>query len=166
MRKVIIIGCPGSGKSTFARKLNSITGLPVFYLDMIYHKPDRTTVSREEFDAKLSEIMKKEKWIIDGNYMRTMPIRIENADTIFWLDYPLEVCLQGIVERFGKPREDMPWVEREYDPEFMRFIREFDTTSKPKISTLLNVAQNKQIYIFKSRQEAQDFIDNYTRGAL
>ena len=63
MKKVIIIGCPGSGKSTFSRKLNNITGLPLFYLDMIFHKPDKTIYSQQEFDEKLSHIMELDEWI-------------------------------------------------------------------------------------------------------
>ena len=70
MKKVLILGCPGAGKSTFARKLRDKTGLPLYYLDMIWHKPDRTTITKQEFDAKLSEIIKQEEWIIDGNYGR------------------------------------------------------------------------------------------------
>ena len=72
MKKVLILGCPGAGKSTFARKLRDKTGLPLYYLDMIWHKPDRTTITKQEFDAKLSEIIKQEEWIIDGNYGRTL----------------------------------------------------------------------------------------------
>ena len=70
--KIMIIGSPGSGKSTFARKLRDKTGLPLFYLDMIKHKLDRTTISSEEFDKKLKEILVKSQWIIDGNYKRTL----------------------------------------------------------------------------------------------
>ena len=77
MKKVLVIGCAGAGKSTFARKLSEKTGLPLYYLDMIWHKADRTTVSTEEFDATLSEIMNKDQWILDGNYLRTMPLRLE-----------------------------------------------------------------------------------------
>ena len=64
MKKVLILGCPGAGKSTFARKLRDKTGLPLYYLDMIWHKPDRTTITKQEFDAKLSEIIKQEEWIM------------------------------------------------------------------------------------------------------
>lgn len=53
LNKVIVIGSPGAGKSTFSRKLRDVTGLPLYYLDMLWHKPDRTTISREEFDTKL-----------------------------------------------------------------------------------------------------------------
>lgn len=81
----MIIGCPGAGKSTFGRELAKITGLPLYHLDLIWHRADRTTVSREEFDMRLSEIMKQEKWIIDGNYKRTLPVRLKEADTVFFL---------------------------------------------------------------------------------
>lgn len=67
MKKVLVIGCPGAGKSTFAHKLSEKTGLPLCYLDMIWHKADRTTISAEEFDTTLSEIMNKDQWILDGN---------------------------------------------------------------------------------------------------
>lgn len=112
MKKVIVIGCPGSGKSTFSRKLHKITGLSLFYLDMIYHKPDKTTVSKAEFDEKLHEILEQEEWIIDGNYIRTLPLRLEQCDTVFWLDYPLEVCLQGIEMRFAGPGWICPGLRR------------------------------------------------------
>ena len=76
MRKVIVIGCPGAGKSTFARKLRDATNLPLYYLDMLWHKEDKTNISREEFDIKLNDILKKDKWIIDGNYLRTLEMRL------------------------------------------------------------------------------------------
>ena len=62
--KVLILGCPGAGKSTFARKLRDKTGLPLFYLDMIKHKLDRTTITSDEFDKKLREILDKSQWIM------------------------------------------------------------------------------------------------------
>ena len=122
MRKVIIIGSPGAGKSTFARKLREKTGLPLYYLDLIWHRPDQTNISREEFDTRLKEIMAEDRWIIDGNYLRTLEMRIQACDTIFLLDYPADVCLQGAEERIGTKREDLPWVEQEFDGEFRQWI--------------------------------------------
>ena len=101
MKKVIVIGSPGAGKSTFSRKLRDKTGLPLFYLDMIWHKPDKTNITREEFHEKLEEIMEKDAWIIDGNYQRTLEIRLQTCDTVFFLDYPVEVCLEGASSRIG-----------------------------------------------------------------
>ena len=57
--KILVIGSPGSGKSTFSRKLRDKIGLPLYYLDMIYHKPDRTTVTREEFDEKIKAFLNR-----------------------------------------------------------------------------------------------------------
>lgn len=68
MLKAIVIGSPGAGKSTFARKLRDATNLPLHYLDMLWHKPDQTNISTEEFEIRLAEILKRDKWIIDGNY--------------------------------------------------------------------------------------------------
>ena len=90
LRKVIIIGCPGAGKSTFARILSDKTHLPLYYLDMLWHKPDRTTVERNIFDNKLKEIVLGDKWIIDENYGRTLEMRIQACETIFLLDFPVE----------------------------------------------------------------------------
>lgn len=83
MNKVIVIGCPGAGKSTFARKLRDFIGLPLYYLDMLWHRPDKTNISREEFDIRLKEILETEKWIIDGNYGRTLETRKKIAIRCF-----------------------------------------------------------------------------------
>ena len=159
MKKVIIIGCPGAGKSTFARGLRDRTGLPLHYLDRLWHKPDKITVAKEEFDARLQSIMTEERWIIDGNYMRTMKMRMGACDTVFFLDYPLAVCLAGAEERVGKPREDMPWIETEFDKEFKQCILDFSKEQRPKILELLAGYQNqKNIVIFTARKEADQYL--------
>ena len=124
-QKAIIIGCPGAGKSTFARKLSDKMHLPLYYLDMLWHKPDRTTVDRNIFDEKLKEIVLKEKWIIDGNYGRTLEMRIQWCEAIFLLDSPVEECLVGAKSRIGKQRVDMPWIETEFYEEFKQWIMDF-----------------------------------------
>ena len=123
MDKAIIIGCPGSGKSVFGRKLNCITGLPLYHLDMMYWNEDRTTVAKEVFLDRLRAVMSSSKWIIDGNYGGSMEMRFKECDTVFFLDYPTEVCIQGVESRKGKPRSDMPWIENENtDEDFIDFI--------------------------------------------
>lgn len=163
MLKIIIIGSPGSGKSTFARKLRDITNLPLYYLDMLWHKKDRTNISREEFDEKLEKILKKDKWIIDGNYQRTIEMRLKECDTVFLMDYPLEVCLSGAEERVGKKREDLAWIEEKVDEEFKQIIVDFPKNKLPQIYKLLEKYQkNKNIVIFKSREEADNYIKKMT----
>lgn len=160
-KKAIVIGCPGAGKSTFSRQLRDRTGLPLYYLDMINHKPDRTTVSREEFDRRLCGIMSSDKWIIDGNYNRTLEMRFEKCDAVFLLDFPTEVCLAGAAERIGKKREDMPWTENELDGEFKQWILDFPRDGLPKIYELISKYKDKKaIYIFRSREDIKDYFEN------
>lgn len=160
MRKVIVIGSSGAGKSTFARKLRDKTGLPLYYLDMLWHKPDRTTVTREEFDAKLEKLLKQDQWILDGNFQRTLETRLMACDTVFLLDYPLEVCLVSVENRIGQKRDDMPWIETEFDLEFRQWIVNFQQKQLPQIYELLEkYLRQKDIVIFKSRQEADDYLD-------
>ncbi len=159
MKKVIVIGCPGSGKTTFAEKLNKYTGLPLYYLDAIWHRPDKTHIPREEFDERIIEIFSTDEWIIDGNYGRTIEMRLKECDTVFLFDLPTEVCLQGATERLGKGRYDLPWVEKELDSEFEGFIKEFSEKSLPRIYDLIEkYKEEKQVTIFKSREEADEYL--------
>lgn len=158
MKKVLVIGCPGAGKSVFSRKLRDRAGLPLYYLDMIWHRPDRTTISREAFDRKVGQIMETEQWILDGNYLRTLETRLASCDTVFFLDYPLEVCLQGAGARIGTPREDLPWVETEFDQEFRQWILDFARDQRPVILELLEkYREGRDVYIFSDRMDAEEF---------
>ena len=158
MKRIMIIGCPGSGKSTFARALAAKTGLPLYYLDMMYWNPDRTTKPKEEFRAALRETVALPEWIIDGNYGSTLEVRMEACDTVIFLDYPVAVCIAGVEERRGKPRPDMPWVEVEPDLEFIEFIKKYNEESRPKVIELLEKYKEKNIIIFKSRAEADEYL--------
>ena len=159
MKKAIIIGCPGSGKTTFAEKLRDKTGLPLFHLDAIWHKPDKTHIPREEFDERLSEILALDTWIIDGNYSRTVERRISACDTVFLFDLPTEVCLAGAVARLGKQRCDMPWIDTELDPKFRKEIENFRSENLPTVYALIDkYKEDKTIVIFKSREEADEFL--------
>ena len=159
MKKVIVVGCPGSGKSTFARKLQEKTGLPLYYLDMIWHKPDKTTLTQEEFDEKLHELIARDEWIIDGNYSRTLEPRLQACDTAFVLDLPLEVCLAGAQARVGTKRIDMPWEETELSQEFLNYILSFSQQQLPRLLQLAQqYSSQKQVVFFRSRQECDDFL--------
>ena len=158
MERVSVIGCPGSGKSTFSRVLRDKTGLPLYYLDMLYHKPDRSTISMEEFDRKLDEILRRERFILDGNYGRTLDRRLERCDTVFFLDYPTDICLEGIAARRGKAREDMPWIETEPDEEFVRFVERFRSESRPGIIESLSRFPLVHQIVFHSRDEADRYL--------
>jgi len=159
MKKIIVIGCPGSGKSTFSRELHRITGIPLFHLDMMHWNPDRTTVDRAVFRARLSEVMAKNEWIIDGNYGSTMEMRLAACDTVVFLDYPTDVCVSGILERRGSIRPDLPWTEPiDVDDEFLEFVRSYNEQSRPTVLELLQAYNDKNILVFTSRGEVDEFL--------
>ena len=159
MQKVLVIGCSGAGKSTFARALRDAAGLPLYYLDMLWHKPDRTHISREAFDRALAEWLARPAWIIDGDYSRTLPTRLAACDTVFFLDYPTEVCLDAIRGRVGQLREDLPWVEETLDPEFYEWVSNFARDERPLIlDALARCAGSPEVITFHSRAEADAWL--------
>ena len=161
MKKVIIIGCPGSGKSTFGRALQGITGLPLYHLDMMYWNEDKTTVDKETFIGRLKAVMSTPEWIIDGNYASTMEMRFAECDTVFFLDYPTDVCIEGVKSRVGKPRSDMPWVEEEtLDDEFMLFIQNYNSESRARVLELIQKYSQKNVIVFQSRQESEIYLSS------
>lgn len=158
MKKVLIIGCAGAGKSTFARKLAAKTGLPLLYLDMIWHRPDGTNIGRPALFDRLEKITTEDEWILDGNYLASLPLRLSRCDTVFYFDIPVEICLAGAIERLGKPREDMPWHDDELDVEFREWILSFPTNQAPEIESLLQ-SFHGEVYRFKTREEADAYIN-------
>ena len=164
MDKIIIIGCPGSGKSTFAKKLNEVLKYKLYHLDLIWNKPDKTTISREEFDSILDKIFSEDKWIMDGNYQRTLEKRLQHCDTVFLLDYGLETCLSGAQGRVGVKREDMPWVEENLNEEFKQKILDFSKDKLPVIYELLDKYKDgKEIIIFKNREDSDKYLDEFNK---
>lgn len=160
MKRILVIGCPGAGKSTFARALRDRLNLPLYHLDMLFWNADKTTVSRDEFDRKLAKILQKDEWIVDGNYNRTLETRLKRCDTVFFLDFPKEVCLEGIKKRVGTKREDMPFVETQIDGELLRLVENFEKDSRPKIIELLQKNKSSDVKIFNSREEMSRFLQN------
>ena len=160
MQKIIVIGCPGAGKTTFAQKLAKKTGLPLVHLDAIWHKPDKTHISREEFDLRLSAVLSQDAWIIDGDYSRTLERRFLACDTVILFDLPTEVCIKGAISRLGKSRTSMPWIDYELDPQLKMQIEQYKTQNLPAVRDLiLKYGQQKNVLVFHSREAAEEFLN-------
>ena len=144
MNKILVVGCPGAGKSTFSQKLNKILNVPLYHLDNIWHKSDKTHITRDEFDLKLKEILLTDEWIIDGDYSRTYEIRIEYANTIIFLDYPTKLCLKSAEERIGTKRIDIPFSETTIDQRFKESIINWKEETFPKLKDLLDKYKDKK----------------------
>ena len=110
---------------------------------------------------RLDEISAKEEWIIDGNYLHSLPMRLNRCDTVFFFDLPLAVCLAGAEERIGNERKDMSWIENQMDPEFRQWIIDFPKQQLPIIRKLLMKYNHKvNVVVFHSRKDADIFIDS------
>lgn len=164
IKKVIVIGCAGSGKSCFARALAEKTALPLYHLDRIWWREDGTNVDRAELDERLAEILALDEWIIDGNYQRTMEKRMEACDTVFFFDIDVEDCIEGIKARRGKERPDMPWKDapEDADEEFMAFVKSYNTENRPRVCELLDKYKEKNIVTFKTRAQADELLQKCT----
>jgi len=99
VERIAIIGCGGSGKSQPARRLGARVGLPVTHLDVVYYDDEWNTLPAEKFAAIQEGLVATPRWVIDGNYASTLPIRLAAADTVIFLDLPARTCLRGILAR-------------------------------------------------------------------
>ena len=157
-KRIIIVGSPGSGKSTFAAALQARTGLPLYHLDNIWWRADRTHISRDEFDRRLQTILAGEHWIVDGDYSRTYEPRFAACDTVIFLDLGADECLRGIRERIGKSRPDIPWVEDAPDPELEALVKSYRDDNRPRLYGLIEKYADRQTLIFRTREQARDWL--------
>ena len=147
MKQIIIIGCPGSGKTYFAKQLSEILQIELFHMDNIYWKKDKTHISRGELISAVDRIISQSEWILDGNYISTIEQRIKGADTIFLFDYTTKDCLEGVKSRIGVKRDDIPWIETKLDPDFQKWIMDFRKDTLPQIEKILERYKYKKIII-------------------
>lgn len=163
--RIMIIGCGGAGKSTLARQLGEITGLPVTHLDIEHWHPNWVATPKEEWRRKVEELVQQDRWIIDGNYTGTLPIRMAAAETIIVLDYPWWLCLWRVLKRQiiyrGRTRPDLtPGCIEQLDREFLKWVCiDFPRRSRPRLLGLLEeYREGRQILIHRSPGETQRWL--------
>ncbi|WP_062105600.1 DNA topology modulation protein [Bacillus niameyensis] len=165
MKKIVLIGSGGSGKSTLARQLGKKLKIKIYHLDALFWKPNWVGVPIEEQIKVQNDLVKKEEWIIDGNYGGTMDIRLDAADTIIFLDMPRIICVYRAFKRIlqyrNKTRPDVgEGCEERFSFEFFKWIWNYPKTKKPKILEKLEQQSNeKEIIILKSAKEVKDFLE-------
>ena len=164
MHKILVIGCCGAGKSTFSKKLQAILELELIHLDQYYHKPNWEEPKKVEWEKRVNNLVQKPSWIMDGNYSETMDIRIKNADTIIYLDYPILKCFWRVIKRVfkynGIQRSDMAnGCKEEFDLEFLYFVLMFNIRFRKEILTKLNLVKDKkEVCVFKTDKQADKFL--------
>ena len=162
MRRVLVIGCPGAGKSTLTRALAETLGLPAVYLDRLWWKSGWINRTRAEFDARLDAALAGDAWVMDGNYLRTLPRRLERCDAVLFLDYPRRLCLFRALRRIqrwrGRTRPDMAeGCPERLDPAFIRWIWDFHRTQRPRVLELLD-GWKGEAHIFRSPAQCAAFL--------
>lgn len=168
MERVLIIGNAGSGKTTFSRQLAAKYALPLVHLDKIYWCGNWEHLSRDAFDKRLQEELEKPRWIIDGNFNRTLPHRLQYCDTVFYFDFPAVTCLAGITKRiltnYGKTRSDMGGNCTElFDKQKLTLYRNvltFNKQHRKDYYDLLSTAENKRVIVFKNRCQVNRFLND------
>ena len=163
MQRILIIGCGGAGKSTLARQLGEKLRLPVVHMDKLFWHPGWVESSKEEMDEKIMAELIKPKWIMDGNYNRTLPERIKYCDTIIYLDFTRMACIAGVLKRvvssYGKVRPDMAeGCPERFDLAFLKWVWNFNKDKREKYYGLLNEAEGVETIVLKNRRMVKRFL--------
>ena len=163
MERILIIGCGGAGKSTLARQLGEKTGLPVVHLDQLFWHPGWVESTKDEIDAKIMEELGKPQWIMDGNYNRTLPLRLQSCDTVIYLDFSRFACLFGVMKRvlttYGTVRPDMAeGCPERFDLDFIKWVWNFNKTKRERYYRLLNEAEGIEKIVLKNRRMVKRFL--------
>lgn len=139
MKRILIIGCSGAGKTTLALALGRRLHLPVHHLDQLWWQPGWVQDTRDNFDRKLAELLRSDCWVIDGDYSRTVRERLHYADTVIWLDYQRLRCVGRVLRRtislYGRSRPDMPdGCPERFDWTFLRYVWNYNRDARPKLA--------------------------------
>ncbi|GLY67438.1 DNA topology modulation protein FlaR [Amycolatopsis taiwanensis] len=168
MRRVLVIGCSGSGKSTFARRLAALLDLPVTHLDRHYWRPGWVEAPDDEFRAAQQAVVVGERWVIDGNYSGSMDIRLPRADTIVFLDLPRWRCLLRIARRtlrgWGRDGQAAGCPEH-LDPAFWRWVWRWHRGSRPHLlARLAEQGSHTRQVVLSSPREVTGFLNAVSVG--
>ena len=164
MKRILIIGSSGAGKSTLARRLSEATGIKVIHLDKVYWQAGWVEPPKDEWRKTVEDHLKKESWIMDGNYSGTLALRLERCDTVIFLDLPPTICTWRVIKRVflyrQRIRPDMAeGCAEKFDWEFVKWTWSYPKRSKPRVEELLKQFESEKTIIrLKSKKEVALFI--------
>lgn len=169
MQRLLVIGAPGSGKSTFARKLGLLTGLPVIHLDREFWKPGWRAPAPREWQALSNRLADQPRWIMDGNFPNTLPYRLSRADGVIVLDMPRWLAFARTLRRsvfaLGRQRKDMgSGCPERVDTLFLRYTWRFKRDTEPRIASMIAQSE-KPVMCFRSRKEMERWLATVERSA-
>jgi adenylate kinase family enzyme len=160
--RIAIMGCGGSGKSHLARELGARLGITPVHLDARYYDQDWKPLDQEAFADLQRDMVASPRWIIDGNYASTLPIRLQVADTVIFLDLPGWACLLGILQRQVRHGGGQHQANGEYNRitwNFARYIIGYRKTMAPRVRSLIaEHASGAQVVILRSRRAASRYL--------
>lgn len=163
MKRILIIGGPGTGKTTLANSLGEELDLQVYHLDGIHHLENWEKRDKDQRDEMILKIAKKEQWIMDGTYRSTLEKRVKRAEMILFLNYSTAAKLKGILSRYrknkGNEKPDIPGCKEKMTWEFIRFTAKWNRTKKKFVEKVLQENQEKKIFIFKTRKELNQWYE-------
>lgn len=169
MNRIAIIGCGGSGKSHLARQLATTLGVTPVHLDALYYDTHWNPLPKDEFAALQHDLVTAPRWVIDGNYASTLPIRLEAADTVIFLDLPARTCLQGIAQRrlrHGGGQHDTIGIYDRITWNFVRYILGYRRTMAPRVRTMIaGHAGDAEVTVLRSRRAARRYLASTTTDA-
>ena len=170
MKRVMVIGCGGAGKTTFARNLHSITGIKLIHLDQHYWQADWVETNSADWEKKVEQLSAEEEWIIDGNYGGTMDIRLSKADTVIFINRSKWLCIYRVLYRFiknvGRSREDMAeGCPERFTWDFIKYIYHYNNTRRPQILAKLNsLVAGQEIVVLNNSLEIKQYLLSITKN--
>lgn len=168
VKKISIIGGSGSGKSTLSDILSKELDIPAIHLDAINYKPNWVQINKNERDEKILEKANCEKWIIDGNYNKTLQYRLTRADLIIWLDYSTFAQLKGIAKRifknFNKDKPDIPGCKERLDFTFVKYVWSYNKTKRPNVLEMIKSVASDKVLIFQKQKDLNKWLKDFTHN--
>lgn len=163
MNRIVIIGPSGAGKSTLARQLGELLQIEVIHLDSLFWRTGWQKVSSKKQEAIQRQFVPKATWIIDGSYHDTLDGRIDEADTVIFLDMPLLLCIMRVIIRhFTTPwRPDLPRrCQDKLDLNYLMKVGNFRRKDRECLVEHIRVAQEngKEIVWLRSSSEVTGYL--------